>query len=525
MLPIVTASQMAAMDRFTIDRIGIPGAALMESAGRGVVEALIEHPLTSGASRYVILCGKGNNGGDGFVVARYLNEIVGDDGFVSLFLCGLLESLKGDCRTMASAAIACGVEIQEIRDDDDLKMLAGALVSSDCVIDALLGSGTEGAPRGMIASVVELIAEFDMPVVAVDCPTGVDMDSGLVHPTSISADLTVTFGAEKIGHRFYPGRESCGKVEVVDIGIPGFAEDEADISLYLAEESDIDGMLPARPADSHKGNYGRVSVVGGSRGFTGAAVMTCESALAAGSGLVSAAIPASLNAVFESKLTEAMTRPVDDGSETGQFCPDAVDELVDSFNSSFDAVAVGPGLGSGESAAKFARSLVKKLNVPLVLDADGLNAFAGRADELTPYGCPLVVTPHPGEMSRLSGLSVEEIRKRPIEVARSFAASHCCVTVLKGAPTIIAEPSGYTVINPTGSQALAKGGSGDVLTGLILSMIGQGANAFDAAVIAVYLHGLAGDIARESLGLRGVLASDIIDAIPAALIKCTGETL
>lgn len=525
MLPIVTAAQMAAMDRFTIDRIGIPGAALMESAGRGVVETILEHPLTSESSRYVILCGKGNNGGDGFVVARYLNEIVGDEGFVSLFLCGCLDSLKGDCRTMACAAIECGVDIQEIRDDDDLKMLAGALVSCDCVIDALLGSGAGGAPRGMIASVVELLAEFDMPVVAVDCPTGVDMDNGFVHPTSVSADLTVTFGAEKIGHRFYPGRESCGKVEVVDIGIPGMAEDEADICLYLAEEFDICEMLPERPADSHKGDYGRVAVVGGSRGFTGAAVMACESALAAGSGLVSAAVPSSLNSIFETKLTEAMTRPVDDSAAPGGFNPGAVEELAAWFNEGFDAVALGPGLGAGDSAAEFARKLLKKLEIPLVLDADGLNAFAGRANELTLCGFPLVVTPHPGEMSRLSGLKLQEIKKNPLEVARSFAAQHCCVTVLKGAPTIIADPSGFTVINPTGSQALAKGGSGDVLTGLILSLIGQGATAFDAAVIAVYVHGLAGDIARESLGLRGVLASDIIEAVPAALIKCAGETL
>jgi len=515
MLPILTAEQIARVDREAIDNLGLPGAALMETAGRSALEAIQRCPVSAGSFRQVILCGKGNNGGDGFVVARYLVD-KGEQGFPLVFLCGKLEELKGDAAVMAGVAVKLGVRVTELVDEAGLDGLAGALEKADLVVDALLGSGASGPPHGLIADVIEMLARYNLPVAAIDCPSGVEMNTGQVPGAAVKADLTVTFASEKIGHRLYPGRSYCGTVEVADIGFPAKAMASAGCNLFVSEASDISSQLPRRLPDTHKGDYGKILVVGGSTGLTGAAVMTCESALASGAGMVTAGVPASLNAIFEAKMTEAMTHPLPDGG-SGALRVEASREVAALLEKDIDVLALGPGLGRQAGTREFVLKLVEWLKKPVVIDADGLNAFESQSGLLKALEAPAVITPHPGEMARLSGLDITGIRRSPIQVAGDFAAEHGLVVLLKGAPSIIAEPSGRTILNPTGSAALAKAGSGDVLTGILTALLAQGLDAFPAAWCACYLHGLAGDLAACRLGERSVVAADLLHEIPAAL--------
>jgi ADP-dependent NAD(P)H-hydrate dehydratase / NAD(P)H-hydrate epimerase len=522
MLPVLTAEQIARVDHEAIQMLGLPGAVLMETAGRSVVEAISSFPGTSEKSRPVILCGKGNNGGDGFVVARYLHDCVKEEGFPKVFLCGKLKDLKGDAAVMAGVAVNVGVQVIELSEEGSLDELSGALAQADMAVDALLGSGAGGAPRGLIARVIELLAGYDFPKVAIDCPSGVEMDTGQIAGQVVNAALTVTFGCEKIGHRLFPGRSCCGTVEVADIGFSKKALQAAGCSMFATEAEDISCLLPSRRQDTHKGDYGKLLVLGGSTGLTGAAVMTCESALAAGVGMVTAGVPGSLNQVFETKMTEAMTRPLQDNN-SGSIQAEALDEVLALLDSDMDVLALGPGLGRDPGTGQFVLKLAERLNKPVVIDADGLNAFESKADALGAIEGPVVITPHPGEMARLSGLDTATIRKYPINVSRDFAKEHKLVVVLKGSPSVVAEPSGRIVINPTGSAALAKAGSGDILTGILAAFLAQGLEVFEAAYCACYIHGLAGDIAAQSLGERSVNASHLLQTIPQALLEISTE--
>jgi len=518
MLPVLTRAQMQQVDRETIDGLGLPGAVLMESAGRAVVQAIRDCPDTSGCRRPVILCGKGNNGGDGFVVARYLLPFSRHN-FPEVFLCGTLQELQGDALTMARVAVKCGVRVIEL-DEEKLHLLAPALSEADLVVDALLGSGSSGAPRGLIARVIEMLGEYQAPVVAVDCPSGVDMDTGAVPGATVYSAVTVTFGFEKIGHRLYPGRSHCGKIIVADIGFPELALAKVNCQVFVSESSDISHRLPLREKDSHKGDYGRLLVLGGSTGLTGAPVMACETALACGAGLVTAGVPASLNPIFEMKLTEAMSRPFFDNG-TGYLQPESLPE-IEEFLGNIDVLALGPGLGRDEGTVRLVLELASKVKIPAVIDADGLNALARDLSKLSLFSGPVVITPHPGEMSRLSGLTIPQIKASPVETARDFSARLGVVVLLKGAPSVVAEPGGRVILNPTGGPALAKGGSGDVLTGAIAALLAQGMGAFDAAFCGAYLHGRAGDMAAESLGEYSVLASDITAFLPPAIQEVRG---
>jgi ADP-dependent NAD(P)H-hydrate dehydratase / NAD(P)H-hydrate epimerase len=521
MIPLLTASQMQQVDRAAIEGLGLPGAVLMETAGRSVMEEIGRRELTAQCVRPLVLCGKGNNGGDGFVVARYLLDR-SEEGFPIVFLCGRLKELKGDAALMARVAAACGVRIVELT-GEKLPDLESALGQTDLIVDGLLGTGSAGAPRGLICKVIEMLGDHTPPMVAIDCPSGVQMDDGQAPGPAIRADLTVTFGFEKIGHRLYPGRGFCGEVRVADIGFPEAAQAGLECSVFLAEAQDVGIHLPPREPDSHKGDYGRVLVLGGSTGLTGAPVMTCESALACGAGLVTAGVPASLNPIFETKLTEAMSHPLAD-SGRGALIEEALEEIAGLLEKSVDVLALGPGLGRDESTQRLVRALAVRIAVPTVIDADGLNAFAGEPDALRGINGPVVITPHPGEMSRLCGLSVARVKAAPIEVAREFASRYGLVVLLKGSPTVIAQPDGLTVLNPTGGPALAKGGSGDVLTGVIAALLAQGLDTFTAAFCGAYLHGLSGDIAARKLGEYSVVATDLISTLPIAIGEVRGLT-
>ncbi len=520
MIPVLTAEKMQRVDAFTIEQLGLPGAVLMESAGRSVVDSLRRFPASAACRAPVVLCGRGNNGGDGFVVARWLLASCAPR-WPKVFLAGKLDQLAGDAALMASAAINFGVEVFEMG-EDNLRPLADALRRSDLVIDSLLGSGASGAPRGLIASMITKVNERSLPVVAVDSPTGVEMDSGAVPGHSLDAELTVTFGAEKPGHRFYPGRERCGEVICADIGFPQRAIDEAGCDLFVCSREDVGGLLPPRRDFSNKGDYGKVLVIGGSTGLTGAPVMSSLAAMSSGAGMVTAAVPESLNQIFENKLTEVMTLPLpDDGG--GNFSGRAVQGAARFIAAGMDVVALGPGIGRDGRTVEFIRKLAPCIEVPVVLDADGLNAFAGEARALSSFGGPLVLTPHPGEMARILDVPPADVVAAPLEAARRLASQSGAVVLLKGPPTVVCGDGQPAVISPTGCSAMAKAGSGDVLTGTLAALIAQGMEPFEAAYCGAYIHGLAGELAAEAFGEYGLMATGLSDALPEAIRTVLGE--
>lgn len=520
MQPVLTSELMRRIDKAAIEGLGLPGVSLMETAGRAVVSEIAEFELACDCVRPLLLCGRGNNGGDGFVVARYLIERSAQ-GWPLVFLAGRLDELKGDAAVMAGVALGCGIRVVEL-DGSDYGELEQALEEADLIVDALLGTGAAGAPGGTIGRMLELVLAHTHPVVSIDCPTGVQMDDGQLPGAAIMADLTVTFGYPKIGHLIQPGASFCGEIQIADIGFPRAAEKGLEFDVFVTEAVDVGFNFGPRDPDTNKGDYGKLLVVGGSTGLTGAAVMACESAMAVGAGMVTAAVPSSLNVVFETKLTETMTRSFEDRGR-GAFGPEAINAVLETLKSGMDVLALGPGLGRAEETRDFVLSLTAGIPCPAVIDADGLNAFESRPELLSRSGAPLVITPHPGEMSRLTGFSTAEIKSRPIQVAREFAKKHGLVVLLKGCPTVIADSSGRVMLNPTGGPQLAKAGSGDILTGVIAGLLAQGFEPFQAAYCGAYLHGLAGDIAARELGEYCVNATDLIASLPAAIRAVESE--
>jgi len=509
MLPVVTADEMRQMDRVTIEKF-VAGIDLMENAGRGVKDAIAARHKPSKGANVVIVCGKGNNGGDGFVVARLLKQ----DGYgVKVFLLGKGKDLKGDALTNYNKLKRMKVPVREIA-ARNLGELEKALAGARVVVDAVFGTGFEGEPRGVMAGAIAAINEVEAPIVAVDIASGVNATTGEA-TNAVAADLTVTMALPKRGHVLHPGRGLTGELTVVDIGIPVDVIAANDPGVYFMQPEDITGALPVRPPDAHKWSCGAVAAVCGSTGLTGAAALTCISALRAGAGLVTLAVPRSLNTIMEVKLTEVMTLPV---AETpgGSFSLKAaagIKKLVEKA----DAVAIGPGLSLNTETQQLVRRLVPKLGKPTVLDADGINAFAGKHKKIKGLDFPLVITPHAGELSRLTGIDKSAIVMERIDAARYVATELELVLVLKGAPTVVAEPQGAVYVIPTGNEGLATAGSGDVLTGVIAGFLAQGTDAIPAACCGAYVHGAAADMLRENMGHYGFLASDVQDMIPMTI--------
>jgi len=509
---VAAAEEMREIDREAIEGMGVPSLCLMENAGRAVAEEA--RRLLGGSvwgRRVVVVCGRGNNGGDGMVAARFLHNWGAE---VAVFLAAREDDLKGDPEKQWRALKGMGVTTKEVAEEGGVPEVEEACRACHLAIDALLGTGAEGEIRGLYAKLVGAI-NLAPKVVAVDLPTGVQADDGSLMGPCVRADVSVTFGLPKVGHLVFPGAGMCGKVVVADISLPTkLLSDEGRLPLFCLTPREAKALLPKRRPDAHKGEAGRVLVVAGSVGLTGAAAMASEAAYRVGAGLVTLALPESLNDPMEAKLTEVMTLPL---PEMGRaISPEAVDKVLE-FAEGVDVVALGPGLSRAEGAAEAARELVRRLGKPLVLDADGLNALEGRAELLRERRAPTVITPHPGEMSRLTGASISEIQRDRLGFARSFAEEHGCVVVLKGARTIIASPEGKAAINLTGDEGLASGGTGDVLTGAIAGLWAQGLPPFEAATLGVYIHGLAGELASLELTIYGVLATEVLLRLPLAL--------
>lgn len=499
MKSVVTSAQMRCMDQMTVESYLIPGVILMENAGRGVAQ-LIWDLYSQQVFQVVIFCGKGNNGGDGFVIARHLRQA---GLYVDVVLVGKKTEVKGDAQINLAIVEKMGIPLIELTDSN----LLNEVSCGDLIVDAVLGTGITGPVRGLASDVIEFINQCPVPVVSVDIPSGLNSDTGHFEGVCVQATQTATMAALKRGLLLPPGRLMAGEVTVIDISMPEAVHEAIPDLCHLLEPDDVLCRLPDRPVDGHKGTFGKVGVVAGSRGMTGAATLSSMSAFRTGAGLVTCACPASINGILETKMTEVMTRPLDETS-SGTLAKAALSGILELFQWA-DVAAIGPGLSMHEETADLIRQLLQSTKIPFVLDADGLNAFHGRMDLLKQIKTPGILTPHVGELARLIDQPMDVILNYPIETARETAQLLDKIIVLKGAPSIIAEPNGGCFINSTGNSGMATGGAGDVLTGIIAGLMAQGCSPLDAAFCGVYLHGLAGDLAAEALDEHAMLADDI----------------
>jgi NAD(P)H-hydrate epimerase len=514
---LVTAEEMRALDRLTIERYGTPGHVLMERAGRGATRALLElFPYVRRKGRRVLVCaGKGNNGGDGFVMARLLRA---KGVRTEVVLLAEASDVGGDAERNLRAYRKARGALREVSTARQLAEVAERFAAADVIVDAILGTGLASAVRGIQADVIELINSCGVPVFAVDMPSGLDADTGLPRGSTVQAEATATFGFAKVGQVLHPGVEHCGTLAVVDIGIAPQAVLERPPRTALIDAADAAALLPLRRAEAHKGDCGHVLVIAGSFGKTGAAQLVTRAAARAGAGLVTLCGPLSLYSVYASAVLEAMTEALPDEAGHLSFAPENLSALVGGKS----AIVVGPGIGTGEGARRTVEWLLARSPAPLVLDADGLNCIAADTTILRRASAPLILTPHPGEMGRLIGRDSGAVQADRVGTAREFAHRHGCTLVLKGARTVVASPSSWVWVNPTGNPGMASGGMGDALSGILGGLLAQGLEADEAARLGVYLHGAAADRAAAD-GEIGLLASDVIAALRPTMQELKGS--
>ena len=515
---LVKASEIQEMDRLTIQDMGIPGIVLMENAARGAAGIFLDYFEPPENAHGVVLCGPGNNGGDGYVVARYLYE----KGLkTTVIVLAPLAKVKGDALTNLEIIRRMDLDILECPGIDEWTGCRPTIETCDFVIDGLLGTGLNAPVRGFYATVIEDVNASGRPVMAIDIPSGLHADTGQILGKAIRATLTVTFGFPKLGQLIFPGAALVGRLTNILIGIPKTVADRIPDHYHLAEPAHFTPLLRFNRQDIHKGDRGHLLVLAGSTGKTGAATLTALGALRAGAGLVTVGIPASLNPILENKLTEAMTFPLPETGD-GSLSLEAENEVLRLMEGK-SAVALGPGLSTHKETTELVKRIVAQCPIPMVIDADGLNALAGDTGLLADRKAATVLTPHPGEMSRMSGLKTTEVQSDRVGSALRFVETHGCTLVLKGARTLIVEPDGRVYVNPTGNPALSSGGSGDVLTGLIGGFLARGWPMTESAVGAVYLHGLAADLLAEDMGQAGILAGELLDVIPELMDFLAGE--
>lgn len=518
-MKVVTAEQMRDIDRVTIEKYGIPGAVLMERAGLSVAEKVRE---LFDKKKVLVLAGGGNNGGDGIAAARNLHNWGWQ---VRVLLVSREDRLSPDCLSQYRMARKSGVAI-EFRKEVTAKDLHGS-----GVVDALIGTGLNKEVTSFMAEVIRTINAASVRVIAVDIPSGISSDSGRIMGTAVQADFTVTFGLPKIGHLLYPGADYCGSLSVEDIGFPEALLSDRRLDLETLDKLSVTPLVPERPGYSYKGDYGHVLVIAGSRGKTGAALMTAKACLRAGAGLVTLGVPETLADVFQSRVNEEMVLPLPDTGK-GTFSAKACEQILDFIDTAGDLLAIGPGITADEETAGLVKKILETVTVPMVLDADAINVLAGQMHLLKKVKAPVILTPHAGEMARLLTTAAgsaagdriykrlkNELELNRIDLSRTTAKETGAYFVLKGAPTIVADPEGRVFINTTGNPGMATAGSGDVLTGMLAGLLGQGMHPLDACRLAVFLHGLAGDMAAEIKGMHSLIASDIVESIPRAFLS------
>jgi ADP-dependent NAD(P)H-hydrate dehydratase / NAD(P)H-hydrate epimerase len=493
-MKILTAKQMQSVDARATQRFAIPSLILMENAALAVVDAVFEH--YQDCERVAVVCGTGKNGGDGLAVARHLEN----RGVVpAVLIVGDRAKFEGDARVNLEICERLALPMYDVVDEDSLDEALVHAADADLVVDALFGTGLNRAPEGVYAGVIRSINELTLPVVAVDLPSGANASSAIPFEPCVRAAVTVTFAAPKICHVFDPAASICGEVIVADISIPVAAIEDEGIILALTTPADVRPHFAPRLASTHKGTYGTVGIVGGSPGRSGAAVLAARGAIRAGAGLV-----------------EVLT----DRETAAQVHAHSIESVTETENPTRilkDVLLVGPGLPDDEGSYEHVRALNERVKTPMIIDASGLNAFAGRAAEINPHGRVRVITPHPGEMARLIGGDAKSINDARIDAVREAARAANCVVVLKGHQTLIADADGYVRVNPTGNPGMASAGMGDVLGGIIAALLARDVDPFDAAVAGVYLHGLAGDMLRDEMGDTGLAANDLAEKLPFAI--------
>ena len=503
---VLTAAQMQGVDRRAIDELGIPGLVLMENASVGVADAVGDR--FPEVTNVVILCGPGNNGGDGLALARILDA----RGYgVSTFLVSRSDRLSADAASQLSILERASRYVERITPESCLEPVIRQAESSDLIIDALFGTGLTRPLEGHFAELVKDLDRVSTPKLAVDLPSGLDGSRGSIPGPHLRAEMTVTFAAPKIAHVLAPACEAVGEVAVVDLGIPPELVEEADGNLHLCTEASILSLWAEDDPSAHKGDHGHCLLVGGSRGKSGAVVLAARAAVRAGAGLVTAAVPDSLVGLVDGGSWESMTVGLPETSE-GQPATGALD-LLDRITEKKSAIGLGPGLGTGDGSRAVVEKLVSELAVPVVLDADALNVLAGEWQLLRDRQGPTILTPHPGEAARWLGVTAAEIQEDRIARVSEMASRSGAIVVLKGFRSLIAEPDGGIWINPTGNSGMATGGSGDVLTGLLTALLGRGYDPLEASLLAVYAHGAAGDIAAGRHGRAGLAARDLVSAL------------
>ena len=493
-MKILTAEQMRNIDRRATERFGVPSIVLMENAAIAVVEAIARH--YPDAERVAILCGTGKNGGDGLAVARHLEN----RGIVPVVLiAGDRSRYRDDALINLTICERLNIPLYEVREPAEEALAHAADV--DLIVDAIFGTGLNRAPAGLEGEIIRAVTELRIPVLAVDLPSGLSASSPIPFEPAIRAETTVTFAAPKLCHVFDPAATWCGEVIVADISIPAVALDEENVTLSLTTQNDVAPYVAERGAATHKGTYGHVGIIGGSSGRVGAAVLAARGALRSGAGLVTVMTDVDTASMVHTASVESMTW-------SGELAP---------FLERKDAIVAGPGLADDDPAYKVTRQQIATIELPLVIDASALNAFAGAIESINPNGRPVVITPHPGELARLTGSTTAEIANDRIGAVRDAAARSRCVVVLKGHQTLIADPEGRVNVNPTGNPGMATGGMGDVLAGMVGAYLARGLDPFDAAITATYLHGRAADLLEEEMGDAGLTATDVADRIPQAM--------
>ena len=515
---VLNTQQMREADRRTIEEIGIPSIVLMENAGRQAVAAM-EAAFEDLASSHVgVLCGRGSNGGDGFVVARTLVQRGVE---TSVFLLGRVTDVRGDARTNLEVLGRIGLTVVEIADAQEWELHFSEISRCELLVDAVLGTGFHGQLSGLLETVVADVNGLGVPVVSIDLPTGVSADTHEVAGEAIEASMTVTLAAPKIPLILPPADSHGGDLVIADIGIPlPVLDDVGGPYIELLTRERMRELVPARAADSHKGDFGRVLVVAGSLGRSGAAHLAATGALRSGAGLVTIATPRSCLPIVAAMAPEYMTEPLEE-TASGTIDYAALDRVLEI---KADVIAIGPGLGQAPGTAAFVQGLLERAGVPLVLDADALNAFAGEPDRLMGRdGVDVIITPHPGEMARLLNISVEAVQHDRLQHATAFAANHRVHVVLKGHRTIIAGPDNRAFVNLTGNSGMATGGTGDLLTGMIAAWFAQLLDAEAACKLAVYLHGTAGDLAEADEGEVALVAGDLAARLGDAVMELTAR--
>jgi len=508
---VVTAEQMREMDRLTIQKHGGPSLTLMERAGQAVTQASLQNFARNAKQGVLIVAGKGNNGGDGFVVARLLKK---KRIACEVALLARKDELSPDAAHNLRAYLKLKGKVTEIS-ADQLELLGECMSQKGLIVDAILGTGVKNEVRGLFGDAITMINTSGVPVVAVDIPSGLHTDNGTPLGVAVQAEMTVALGFAKLGEVIYPGLNYVGVLVVADIGIAEAAVAEVAPKTELLDRETIRWLVPRRAPDTHKGTYGHLLVIAGSRGKTGAAILACRAAIRTGAGLVTLAAPRSLNNIFAASLIEVMTEPLGDNAaeEVEPLGDDDWHRLLERK----DALLFGPGIGVTPATQNNLRWLLRNLDLPWVIDADGLNNLALEIGRLRHAKTAPVLTPHPGEMARLIGKSTADVNADRVEIARAFAVEHRCHLVLKGARTVIATAEGNVSINPTGNPGMASGGMGDVLAGILSALLGQGFTAASAMKLGVYLHGFVGDRVAAARGEVGLIASDIIVGLPEGM--------